>query len=94
MLQNLHPRVQMFPRSRKAAVPAFQHSFRFGQAALSQTVCRPPALMRFLTLMNDRLVANGTLNQGGRRCAVLSEDIGRILCAQEPAFSCSAALIT
>jgi hypothetical protein len=78
MLQNLHARVQTFPSSRKVAVPEFQHSFRFGHAALWQTVWSARSRTTVLTAMYRAPVESGTLNQGGsRRTAVRLTVIGR-----------------
>ncbi len=40
-LQNRQPRVHSLPATMNVAVPRDQQSFRFGQRASSQTVCRP-----------------------------------------------------
>jgi hypothetical protein len=72
MLQNLQPRVHRFPSRRKVAVPWFQHSYRFGQAALSQTVWSSRARTRLLTDLNFAPVDSGTLNHGGSLRSVRS----------------------
>jgi hypothetical protein len=47
------------------AVPAFQHSIRFGQAALRQTVWRLLLLTRFWTFADFSPAFSRILNQGG-----------------------------
>src|SRR5512142_1492725 len=66
-LQNPQFRVQTFPRIMNVAVPAFQHSILFGQAALSQTVWSLLLLISPLTFAVFSPAVSRILNQGGSR---------------------------
>jgi hypothetical protein len=63
----MHPLVQTLPRIRNVAVPEFQHSVRFGQAALLQTVCSMFELITFRTVFDAVVVESFILNQVGSR---------------------------
>ena len=69
-LQNPHGRVQTLPRIMKVAVCWLQHSVRFGQRALSQTVWTPLSYNYQSALTQSEMTAgvhcaHFTMQQGG-----------------------------
>src|ERR1700675_4412901 len=61
--QNPHARVQRSPAIMNVAVPWLQHSQRFGDCALSQTVCKRRSEIRALFVKNTGFDGKRTLIQ-------------------------------
>jgi hypothetical protein len=70
---NLQLRVQILPRTMNVAVPSFQHSVWFGQAALWQTVWSLLVKIRLRTVFNCSPALSLILNQGGSLLGIARE---------------------